>query len=879
MKISARPAAIYAAAILFSLTLLPAPAAEPAPGAPVKFVRDGVGKVEPLDAAKLPPATPADLFSSELVGTTFNVFARDIPAQTVTMEIGFVDTDSKAAQEHTFSLSANGSPIDANLDVWSKAGGAYKPWVMKTSFVHAGGNLALQFAGLEKPAFISYARISDANGKVLAFGTANDWIKSERLTLLDSRSRPFHHVKVGDVPFFDVDHSPVGAWSTFLYGMENSGGVQVCKQPGGVDTLVPNEGVIMAVKNGATTRVMPFTSNQKSLPKETLITDKEVTRTLGACTDNWTIPLGVSWTHYTPVWAMPDWDKATDAEKRRFVLPVTWMTYHIDNRAGKDETQFLFSLQQAAQPAQGWKGFDGYIVAQTSSIAVKTGDAQLITPDEAKKDFGVDGATSAFCIHVAPGTEKDVTFYIAQYLDGHEAVLAGHPLKLMCDVLYSDINDILKTAQDDLPAVVARCAEMDKKLANCGQDDERKFLTADALHSYQYNTVLHADDQKQPVWAVIEGECSCINTFDLTVDHVFYELAMHPWTVRNELNNFLTIFSYTDELTVAGDTQRIPGGLGFCHDMGSRINFSTREKGAHYKTLMTQEELQNWIVCAALYWKTTGDNAWLEKNRDAFKQVLASMQVRDNPDPAKRDGITTYVSNFGDRVGEITTYDAMDASLVHPQDSLYAAVRSFACYTMLQPVFVQLGEADLAKQAGDAEAYTAKGILSHWDESAHSFPATFDGKSKSSIIPAIEGLAYPYAMGLTKDVALDGPNADLINHLKTHIETILVPGVCIDAETGAWNLSSSSSTTWVSKVYLNQYVAENVLGIKNAATGQNADAAHYAYEVLGAPAVCWSDQFYTKSHLAYGCRHYPRGVTSALWWLWPLPTASVVQSN
>ena len=61
------------------------------------------------------------------------------------------------------------------------------------------------------------------------------------------------------------------------------------------------------------------------------------------------------------------------------------------------------------------------------------------------------------------------------------------------------------------------------------------------------------------------------------------------------------------------------------------------------------------------------------------------MQLRDDIDPAKRDGITTYVSNFGNRSREITTYDAMDASLQHPNDSLYIAVKSFACYTMLLP--------------------------------------------------------------------------------------------------------------------------------------------------------------------------------------------------
>lgn len=29
-----------------------------------------------------------------------------------------------------------------------------------------------------------------------------------------------------------------------------------------------------------------------------------------------------------------------------------------------------------------------------------------------------------------------------------------------------------------------------------------------------------------------------MNTFDLTVDHLFFELAWHPWTVRNTLDLF-----------------------------------------------------------------------------------------------------------------------------------------------------------------------------------------------------------------------------------------------------------------------------------------------------------------------------------------------------
>ena len=865
MKIP-RPLRSLQTVIAFLLTASPT-AVFGAPAAST-IMREGQARYHLLDPSKLPPGTDPKLFAAVVSGNSFDVFVRELPAQPITIELGFVDTESTGPGQHTFAVDANGTPLDANLDVFSKAGGADKPWVLKTTFNHDGGALAVHFVGLDKPAFVSYARFLDAVGKELAFGGGTKWEKSERLTLLDSRSRPFHTAKVGEEPFFDVDHSPVGAWSTFIYGMEQSGGVQVCKQPGGDGTLIPDQGVIMAVKNGATERVMPFTANQKPLPAGVLVTAQETTRTLGPCTDHWQIPGGVSWTHYTPVWAMKDWDQASLPEKRRFVLPVTWMRYRFDNRAGKEETQFLFSLQQAAQRAQGWDGFEGYVVDGDSAIAVKTGEAELLTADQAKKDFGLDGANSAFCVHVAPGSTKEVTFYVVQYKHGVESELEKQPLTMMCDALYADINDILKTAETSLPTVVARCQEMDRKLANSAEDDERKFLCADTLHSYQYNTIMHATPKKEPVWAVIEGECSCINTFDLTVDHVFYELAMHPWTVRNELDNFLNFFSFTDELSLPGQTQLFPGGLGFSHDMGSRLKFTNRETGAVYPNLMTQEELQNWILCSALYWKATGDDAWLQANKEAFNRALVSMQRRDDVDPAKRDGITTYMSHVGARSREITTYDAMDASLQRPVESLYIAVKSFASYTMLKPVFAALREPNQEQQAAAAEAYTAKGLLSHWDENRQCFPAAFNGTSSSAIIPAIEGLIYPYVMGLAQDVSPDGPNADFIRHLKTHMASILVPGVCIDAKTKGWNLSSSSSTTWLSKVYLNQFITENILGIKNAATGHDADAAHYAYEVLGAPAVGWTDQIYTSSHIAYGCRHYPRGVTSALWWLY-----------
>ena len=56
----------------------------------------------------------------------------------------------------------------------------------------------------------------------------------------------------------------------------------------------------------------------------------------------------------------------------------------------------------------------------------------------------------------------------------------------------------LAAAKADLPAAIERCQEMDRKLATCGQDEERRFLAADALHSYQFNTILYATDRMEP---------------------------------------------------------------------------------------------------------------------------------------------------------------------------------------------------------------------------------------------------------------------------------------------------------------------------------------------------------------------------------------------
>lgn len=790
--------------VFASICPLMTTAAEAQSGRPLvrPIQRDGAVKYREINISRI-SSTSNDQFGAMIEGQSFTLFAKGIAAQPVDIELGFVDITSSGPGQNYAAITANTVLLDPALDVYNSAKGANKPFVAKFHYEHNGGDIVIAFDRVKGSAFISFARILNAHGVVLAQGKAQDWRKQVKKPQpsLDNRSYPYRQLAVGEEPFFNADHSPTGGWASFVYGMKQSGGVQSWGQ-GGEDGVVPNRGVIMAVQRDQVTRLMPFAMGQ-NVPDTEWIREAEVKRDLGACTDHWEIPMGISWTHYTPVWPMPDWDTASAEERRRFVLPATYMKFVLDNQGSASELRFVFSLEQNSVKLDPNEisGFYGYRVRNATLVLVKESDAELLSSAAAKNQFGVNGATSAFLMRVPAHTKKEITVYVIHDETGSETEFQEQKVHLMGGRLFKGLQDVADAATSNESAAVLQSEKMDNRLRKSGINQQRQFLSAQALHSYQFNTILYAKPDMRPLWAVIEGQYGYINTFDLTVDHIFYELSVHPWTVKNELDTFRDYYSYKDELSLGPSPERFPGGIGFYHDMGVGTRFSTASEGANYKQPMTQEELQNWILCAALYWKKTGDNQWLARNSGTLHEDFQSMQLRDDIDPKKRDGITTYISNVGERGGEITTYDSMDRSLREPQNNLYIAVKSFAVYSVLQDVFHALGDEEEAHEARRATAYTAKAIESHWDSKRKMFPATFDAKTNTAIIPAIEGLVYPFAMGRKDDVSAHGPYGLLIQRLRQHAESVLKPGVCIDGETGGWNLSSSSGTTWVSKVF------------------------------------------------------------------------------
>jgi len=57
--------------------------------------------------------------------------------------------------------------------------------------------------------------------------------------------------------------------------------------------------------------------------------------------------------------------------------------------------------------------------------------------------------------------------------------------------------------------------------------------------------------------------------------------------------------------------------------------------------------------------------------------------------------------------------------------------------------------------------------------------------------------------------------------------------------------------------------------VRVAKTEREADfqSDFYGNQVMGTPQKCWCDQVDSRDGRALGSLHYPRGVTSSLWWL------------
>jgi len=700
--------------------------------------------------------------------------------------------------------------------------------------------------------------------------------------------------------FFNAHHSPIGAFASFTLGFPGPGGgldlelgqsprknvyigAESVEQPGLFEALpffaLPELDEAARFDVARTGAIAQRPARVVSIAKERIQRDFRLT------TDTWRTG-DFSFTIYSPVRPIPDPAQAADEELKEVLVPAVLAELTVDNRRGTRPRRAFFGYEGSDpySAMRTWDDPDRHIVGigqgRLTAIASQDPGVQaavrfhietvITSPSPENRHFGL-GSVAGLVADVPPGEIRTFRFAVCFYRGG--VVTAGLDACYLYTRWFDSVEAVAAYALERFDDLKRACLEGNRLLDEADHlSAEQRFMLTHAIRSY-YGATQLLDAGGEPFWVVNEGEYRMMNTLDLTVDQSFFELRMNPWTVRNVLDMYLERFSYTDTVRFPGDGTDYPGGISFTHDMGIANvvkppgQSSYELSGLHgCFSYMTQEQLVNWVLTAALYVEQAGDRRWLAERFDVLVQCFESMVHRDHPDPARRTGLMGLDSARVAGGSETTTYDSLDPSLAQARGNLYVGGKLWAAYVVLEKIFAQGGRPDLAAAAAQQARRAAATMLRHVQADG-TIPAIIgqgDGPgSRSKIIPAIEGLVFPYFSGRADAVQADGPYGHYVRALARHLDAVLTEGVCLFPD-GGWKISSTSDNSWLSKIYLCQFVARRLLGRPWDDAGARADAAHVAWLTHPELSVwSWSDQI-LAGHII-GSKYYPRGVTGILW--------------
>ncbi len=684
---------------------------------------------------------------------------------------------------------------------------------------------------------------------------------------------------------YHTQHSPFGAFASFTIGLVDS--------PGGFGQSASkpaNQNVYVGFRptRQAQWRLLPFfhppQSSESAFTGEaataqgprnfTPLRPADYVRTLGWASDTWRADDSrFGFSLLSPFAQVPDPARLANAGVRRHLAPVVcgWIEY--DNRQNAEPAELIFGLGDPTRPfrpladtVSDLAGFAigtecGFATNAKRGVALRQGFDVFAPKFLDYRGLHVIASEAALVFTVPARQKRRFPLVLGFYAGG--TVTTGIPAAFAYARAFTELEEVLAHGAAEYAYYEQLAAQRDRELAASKLDADQQFLVAQGTHSYLGSSQLLRTEHGDPLWVVNEGEYRMINTFDLTVDHVFFELAWWPWAVRNTIDLFAKRYAYEDQL-----------GLAFTHDMGVMNHFTPKGRSSYECdhltgcfSHMTMEQLLNWIITAVTYAEKTGDRTWLQKHKKSLLACATSLHRRDDPDPKKRDGILKHDSNrCGADGAEITTYDSLDVSLGQARNNLYLAVKTLGAWVLLEHAFTALGLDTLANDACTTANLLAQSLTRKFEADTGFFPAVFEQGNRSRILPAVEGFVYPLYLGYTDATAANGRFAPLFAQLRRHIAQALQPGICLDEKTGGWKMSSTSTNTWFSKIAIAQHVIRRLFPEAMTPAARAGDRVHADWQRTpgcGRDAMC--DQIRSDSGLACGSRYYPRGVTSFLW--------------
>jgi hypothetical protein len=693
---------------------------------------------------------------------------------------------------------------------------------------------------------------------------------------------------------FHTQHSPVGAFASFTLGLHGGTG-GFGQSLGGPAT----QGIYVGYRAAGDEpwRLLPFFApksgsaetaftteagavNAGSVGDVSLLGPADFVRQLGWATDRWAAG-SFAFALHTP------WRRTSLRSLRRpgsaraAFAPLVMATMEFDNRGSASPASLVFGLNDPAdlwhplseehRTLAGFARANAYGYATRAHRDVECRQAFDLLHPKYFDHRGLHrlGPENGLVFRVPPRTRRRYPIALGFFASG--PVTSGLPTTYFYTGLFRNLREVLAYGLRHHLRYQREAEARDLRLRRSRLTEEQRWLIAQSTHSYLGSTQLLRHRGK-PLWVVNEGEYRMMNTVDLTVDQLFFELAWHPWTVRNVLEQLQNRYAYRDRLKRPG--QRVRGGLSFAHDMGVANQFSAPGRSSYECdgisgcfSHMTMEQLVNWTLCTLTYAERSGDQVWLRRSVPLLREAVESLQRRDDPDPRARNGILKFDSaRCGDRGSEITTYDSLDVSLGQARNNFYLATKTLAAWLLLERAFRRLGLGEHRRQARTTADRLVGTLMARFEPDRQRFPAVFESGSQSVILPGVEGLVFPLYLGFFPDVQRRYPA--FLEMLAAHLATALKPGICLDPLSGAWKISSTSHNTWFSKIALAQFVARSAFPQAIGPEAARADRVHCGFQqgfALGRNALV--DQFHSSTGDDLGSRFYPRGVTACLWLL------------
>lgn len=691
-------------------------------------------------------------------------------------------------------------------------------------------------------------------------------------------------------PLFMTHHSPVGSFSSFTFGAIGKGvsidleTPRICEerfdlyagysQDNRVYALPFQENIDTEVQSKSVYDEGNKEQVSNNTSKCTYFSECDIKRTLTPCVDQYEagrITLTV-YTHHP---------KLEDPEKSALspyaVCPGMLFQLTLDNSTGNTPAEAFLGLGHSSiRYIHTVKADDMLGIGCRSNWALLADDSRdtflvrtfkLDSFLKSQTEFVHETGPGVLCVKAMPGEKKEL-FAAFGFYSFNPAT--SNPETTYCYREYfSNVRQVCRFILDNASRIMSECRTLDHVMAARIKNSQQLQIISQGIRGYEASTQL-ACTGGQYYYNVGEGAYCWRNTLDLAVDHLPWELYRNPWVVRNIMDMYIDQYSYYDKVSFSANPEQFfEGGLSFTHDMGNYITYSPfghsdyesdGYKDASCYFYMTTEELLNGTYCICAYGLFANDTEWLQKRSTILKELLYSLENRDDSNPEQRNGILKGTSSRGKQSGrESTTYDALDHSLMDAAGNLYIAVKTNCALIMLQRCFDVLGDIEFSQRAAKMLQLNQHSLRNFVTAEGY-LRANLYTETDSRILAAIEPLAIPYMLGLT------GKEIEPIKKLLLkHICCCMQEGYCIDETTGGVRLSSKSNNTWVSKVILCFAMLENVfdIDINEEYPAIMRELTHWCQ--ISAKNDSISDQIHTTKRKVIGGCYYPRSASSAIW--------------